>query len=84
MNESSFKLKHLQIDLFGSSVELLAADGTEYFFYLEENNSFKTCYLKTKKSRKKLWSNPEILKDFVDREAKFKFSDSNEFGFCLN
>ena len=84
MNESSFKLKHLQIDLFGSSVELVAADGTEYFFYLEEKNELKACFLKTRKRRKRLWSEPELLKDMLDTNAKFKFSDSNEFGFCLN
>ena len=84
MRDFDFKRKRLQIDLFGLSVELIAEDGTEYFFYLLEHGSFKSCYVKQKKRRKKKWSESELVRGNLEKQAVFRFSEQNEFGFVLN
>ena len=80
----NFKPQFVQIDLFGSSVEVLSQDGCEYVFYLLDDDNFNSCYLKKKAKRKKKWSNPELIKNCIDKQKTFKFSDENEFGFVLN
>lgn len=84
MKDDNFKRKRIQIDLFGSSVELVAEDGTEYFFYFLEQDCFKNCYVKEKKRRKKKWSDPELVRANLEKQAIFRFSEQNEFGFVLN
>ena len=84
MRDSDFKRIRLQIDLFGSSVELITQDGTEYFFYLLEKDDFNNCYVKEKRKREKKWSQPELIKENIEKQAIFRFSEQNEFGFVLN
>ncbi len=84
MDSLNFKPQFVQIDLFGSSVEVLSQDGCEYVFYLLEDQNSNSCYLKKKSKRKKKWSSPELIKGSIDKQKTFKFSEENEFGFVLN
>lgn len=79
---TSFKKVSVQIDLFGMSALVLTQEKLQYLFYLEWQEQ-RNCYLKSKKSRSKKWSDANLLRANIDPQARFMFTDENEFGFAI-